>query len=78
MESVVAGGLSLRDEVDISNRKHYTTSPPSKVASQGCGISQAKEKATLFRGRLIQLLIKLFLQPFILFNYHINLVLTPT
>ena len=42
--------MSLRDEVDIPNRKYYTTSPPSKVASQG--IFQAKEKATLFRGRL--------------------------
>lgn len=51
-EVAVTGGLSLRDEVDISYWKYYTTSPPSKVASRGWGIFQAKEKATLFRGRL--------------------------
>ena len=52
-----SGGLSLRDEVDISYWKYYTTSPPSKVASRGVGIFQAKEKATLFRGRLIYIFI---------------------
>lgn len=40
----VAGGLSLRDEVDISNRKYYTTSPPSKVASQGVWLPLNKTK----------------------------------
>ena len=42
IELAWAGGLSLRDEVDISYWKYYTTSPPSKVASRGWVYSKQK------------------------------------
>ena len=78
-----SGGLSLRDEVDISNRKYYTTSPPSKVASRGFGyISSKKKRQHSFEVAsiiiIIVSLIQLFLQFLILFNYLVNLIFTPT
>lgn len=56
-----SGGLSLRDEVDISYWKYYTTSPPSKVASRGVGYISSKRKGnTLSRSPLLLLLYHLF------------------